>query len=43
MEDIKELSKEEFMWVLILLSLFHSKESDEILRKYIEKEKPTEV
>ena len=43
MEDFKELSSEDFMWILSLLALFSTEETEEMFKKYAEKEKPTEV
>lgn len=43
MEDIKELSSEDFALVLLLMALFPTKETEELFLKYEEKEKPTEM
>lgn len=43
MEDIKELSSEDFMCILLLMALFPTKETEELFKKYAEKEKPTKV
>lgn len=43
MEDIKELSKEDFAMVLLFIALFHTEETEEMFKKYAKKEKPTEV
>lgn len=43
MEDFKELSREDFMWTLLLMLLLRTEETNEMLKKYVEKEKPTEV
>lgn len=36
MEDIKELSSQDFMCILLLMALFPTKETEELFRKYTE-------
>lgn len=43
MEDIKELSSEDFMCALLLMLLFQTEETEEMFKKYAEKRKPTEA
>lgn len=43
MEDFKEFDIKDFACILLLMALFPTEETEEMFKKYAEKEKPTEV